>query len=82
MRAKLENWRGLLTGQVVDGRQLLRESLIGPLKFTPEGRQHRFAGEVRFSVYLQGLSVFLLVMASPGGLEPPAYRLGGGRSIH
>jgi len=21
-------------------------------------------------------------VASPGGLEPPAYRLGGGRSIH
>ena len=38
-------WRALLTKQVEDGRQLLREVLAGPLRFTPEGRTYRFEGE-------------------------------------
>ena len=32
------DWRGLLGGSVADGRQLLREVLEAPLRFTPEGR--------------------------------------------
>ncbi len=36
-------WRALLTKHV-EGRELLREVLTGPLRFTPEGRTYRFEG--------------------------------------
>jgi hypothetical protein len=42
VRARLSDWRGRLTRQTQDGRQLLRELLAAPLKFTPEDRQYRF----------------------------------------
>jgi len=42
VRARLSDWRGLLTRQTQDGRQLLRELLAAPLKFIPEDRQYRF----------------------------------------
>jgi hypothetical protein len=38
------NWRGLLTGSIADGRQLLREALSGPLIFTGVGKSYRFKG--------------------------------------
>jgi hypothetical protein len=41
----LDDWRGLLAKHTCDGRQLLREVLTGPLRFTPEGRTYRFEGE-------------------------------------
>ena len=82
VREKLAGWRGLLTRQTQDGRQLLRELLAGPLRFTPENRQYRFEGEVPIGRLLGGVVGASAFMASPGGLEPPAYRLGGGRSIH
>jgi transketolase N-terminal domain/subunit len=44
--AQVERRRSLLTEQVADGRQLLREVLEGPLGFTPEGRSYRFQGDV------------------------------------
>jgi hypothetical protein len=44
----VRDWRTLLaTHQVQDGRQLLREVLAGPLRFTPDGRTYRFEGEAR-----------------------------------
>ena len=46
VRTRLETWRQLLTTQVVDGRQLLRELLTGPLRFFPEHKTYRFEGEV------------------------------------
>ncbi|OFW04611.1 MAG: hypothetical protein A3H96_09485 [Acidobacteria bacterium RIFCSPLOWO2_02_FULL_67_36] len=43
--AHVAQWRELLTtGRVADGRQLLREALEEPLRFTPEGRAYRFEG--------------------------------------
>jgi hypothetical protein len=50
------DWRALLTQQTQDGRQLLRELLARPLKFTPQDRQYRFEGEVPIGRLLSGLS--------------------------
>ena len=35
---RIDGWRALLTKRTLEGRQLLREVLAGPLRFTPEGR--------------------------------------------
>ena len=35
LRAKLADWRGLLTRNVETGRDVLRALLVGPLRFTP-----------------------------------------------
>ena len=51
-------------------------------KFTPDGKQYRFSGEIAIDRVLSGVVGVPTCVASPGGLEPPAYRLGGGRSIH
>ena len=52
----LNTWRSpLATKQVQDGRQLLREMLSGPLRFTPEGRTSRFAGEATFGGMIAGM---------------------------
>jgi phosphoglycolate phosphatase-like HAD superfamily hydrolase len=45
VRERVHEWRQLLTTNIEDGRQLLREVLAGPLRFTPEGRSYRFEGE-------------------------------------
>jgi hypothetical protein len=42
--AKVEHWRSLLDS---NRRQFLREALDGPIAFTPEDKQFRFAGERR-----------------------------------
>jgi hypothetical protein len=67
VRAKLDDWRGLLTRKVEDGRQLLREALVGPLRFTADGRQYRFAGEVPIERLLSGVVGVPTFVASPGG---------------
>jgi hypothetical protein len=81
VRRHLENWRALLTKHVNDGRQLLREVLSGPLKFTPEGRTYRFGGEASFSRLLSGVAGVATFVVRPEGLEPPAYRFEACRSI-
>ncbi|HSL21511.1 MAG TPA: hypothetical protein VK886_08245 [Vicinamibacterales bacterium] len=53
--APLEHWRKLLTANVEDGRQLLREVLEGPLRFTPEQRTYRFEGDVATGRSVAGL---------------------------
>ena len=54
VRQELTQWRSLLTGNVGDGRQLLREVLVGPLTFTPEGDVYRFEGEAGVGKLLSG----------------------------
>ena len=54
VRHQLNDWWRLLTTNVGDGRQLLREILVGPLKFTPEGDVYRFEGEATFGRLLSG----------------------------
>jgi hypothetical protein len=64
---------------------VLRDLLEGhPIRFTPiddtDMRGYRFDGRAKIDGLLSGI-VRVVSMASPGGVEPPAYRLGGGRSI-
>jgi hypothetical protein len=65
--AKLQNWRELLTSNVADGRQLLREVLETPLRFTPEGRTYRFEGTAAAERLLG--HVLPPWMASPAGFD-------------
>ena len=77
---------GVDTRTVQDARPVLRDLLDGhPIRFTSieeaEMRGYRFDGRVQIGGILSEI-VRVVSVASPGGLEPPAYRLGGGRSIH
>jgi site-specific DNA recombinase len=66
----VKGWRALLTKRVEDGRQLLREVLAGPLRFTPEGRTYRFDGEAAVGRLVAGMVGLPTVLASPTGFEP------------
>ncbi len=61
LRARLDQWQAVLTGQPVQGRQILRRLLVGRLVVTPEedarGRcaGHRWAGEASYGRLLGGL---------------------------
>src|SRR5438093_895731 len=65
----VNHWRALLTRRVEDGRQLLREVLEGPLRFTPEGKSYRFEGEIAFGRLLAGMVGVAPLMASPTGSD-------------
>ena len=47
-------WRGLRTGSVVAGRQLLREVLEAPLTFERDGKVYRFSGPVAVGLLIAG----------------------------
>jgi site-specific DNA recombinase len=70
VREHVNGWRALLTKHVSDGRQLLREVLIGPLRFTPDGRSYRFEGEAAIGRLLTGMAGLPTFVASPPGFEP------------
>ena len=73
VRAHLADWRGLLTKHVQDGRALLRQLLVGPLKFIPDGNAYRFEGEAAIGRMLAGtagLASVATFVASPTGFEP------------
>jgi hypothetical protein len=63
----INDWRALLTTHVQDGRQLLREVLAGPLRFTPDGRSYRFEGEAAIGRLFVGIAGLPTVVASPTG---------------
>jgi hypothetical protein len=64
-------WRALLTTKhVKDGRQLLREVLAGPHRFTPEGRSYRFEGEATFGGILSGMAADATFVVAVRGFEP------------
>jgi hypothetical protein len=63
------DWRGLLNGSVQDGRQMLREVLEAPLKFTPDGKTYRFSAPVATGKLIAG-AVLPTCVASPTGFEP------------
>ncbi len=80
-RRKLADWRGVVTRQVTQGRELvvksgrdfLRQLLIAPIVFTPfeeNGRRgYRFAGEALLTGLFAGVLEVTRV-ASPQGFEP------------
>jgi hypothetical protein len=72
VRTCLEDWRGLLARNVQDARQLLREVLEGPLKFTPETGAYRFEGQAAIGRLLGAAGVATFV-ASPTGFEPVSW---------
>jgi DNA invertase Pin-like site-specific DNA recombinase len=67
-REKLTAWRSLLTRQVPDGRELLRQVLVGPLRFTPDGKRYRFEGRAALGQLLTG--AITPFVASPPGFVP------------
>jgi hypothetical protein len=58
LRAKLADWRALLTRNVSEGRAVLRTLLVGPLRFTPvedeRRRGYRFEGLIALDRLLAG----------------------------
>jgi hypothetical protein len=67
VRERVGQWRQFLTKNIEDGRQLLREVLAGPLRFTPEGRSYRFEGEATLGQIVAGIAGLPTVVASPTG---------------
>ena len=68
VQSKVANWRELVAGSVSDGRQLLREVLEAPLRFTPEGKTYRFTAPVATRKLIAGAVV--TYVASPPGTTP------------
>jgi hypothetical protein len=69
VQSKIANWRELVAGSVSDGRQLLREVLEAPLRFTPDGKTYRFTAPIATGKLIAGV-VLPTNMASPPGFEP------------
>ena len=65
VRQELTQWRSLLTANVADGRQLLREVLVGPVRFTPDGDAYRFEGEAAIGRLFMGSAELAPFLASP-----------------
>lgn len=70
VRQRLQDWRGLLTANVQDGRELLRRTLAGPLRFTAEESGYRFDGEAAIGRVLEGVIGVPLFGTSPAGTSP------------
>jgi hypothetical protein len=69
VRARLADWRARLTSHVQDGRELLRRTLAGPMKFTPVAKGYRFEGEAVIGRLLEGVVSGATFVASPGGTD-------------
>ena len=54
VQGAVADWRGLLSGSVADGRQMLGEVLEAPLRFTPDGKTYRFTGPVATGTLITG----------------------------
>ncbi len=72
VQQSVSEWRTLLNGSVADARQMLREVLEAPLRFTPEGQTYRFSGPVATGRLIAGAVVPTRV-ASPSGFEPESW---------
>ena len=76
LRAKLADWRELLTRNVESGRDVLRALLVGPLNFTPvidaRRRGYAFEGAIALDRLVSGVIALptLTGVASPAGFEP------------
>jgi hypothetical protein len=73
LRAKLADWRSLLTRDMITGRGVLRTLLIGPLRFTPvieeRRRGYAFRGAIALDRLIDGIVDLPTNMASPSGLN-------------
>lgn len=70
VRERLTRWRALLTDHVADGRQLLRELLSGPIRFTPERKTgvYKFEGEIALGHLFTGITGVAPFVVSPSGI--------------
>jgi DNA invertase Pin-like site-specific DNA recombinase len=71
VRERLTRWRALLTGDTAAGRELFRQVLTGPIRFTPNTaeRCYRFEGEVALGRLFSGIANLAPFMASPAGRQ-------------
>ena len=73
IRAKLQDWRGLLERNVAEGRAALRALLIGPIRFTPVREERRRGYRFELTIALDGLLAGVIElptkMASPRGID-------------
>lgn len=71
LRAKLDDWRGLLRRNLAEGRAVLRTLLTGPLRFTPiretRRRGYAFEGTIALDRLLAGVVELPTKVASPAG---------------
>jgi hypothetical protein len=67
-RARFKDWRGCLTRNPIEARQVLSTLLDGPIRFKPvdTGIGWSFSGRGRFEPLFFGLT---LTVASPGGVD-------------
>jgi hypothetical protein len=70
VRSRVDDWQALLTRRTTHGRQLLREMLVGPITFTPNGRAYRFEGEASFGRLLSGEAGLPTNVVAVRGIEP------------
>jgi hypothetical protein len=85
LREKLTDWRVMLAADTANARLILDQLLVGRLVFTPAEDTGKPCYRMTGTFALGRTCSELLRshgMASPGGLEPPAPRLGGECSIH
>ncbi|MEN3339851.1 MAG: site-specific recombinase [Acidobacteriota bacterium] len=69
VRRRVEGWRDLLNRRPAQRREVLRQTLAGPITFTPSGRVYRFRGEASFGALVGEASV-ATYMVPLRGFEP------------
>jgi site-specific DNA recombinase len=78
----LTDWQGLLAGQPIQARQILRKLIEGRLVFTPgqdgRGRFYEVAGQATLGPVLAG-TFLAKAMVTPAGFEPAISTLKGSR---
>jgi site-specific DNA recombinase len=70
VRERLARWREMLTGHVAEARELLRETLAGPIRFTPRKQAYEFAGELSLGGLLVGTICLPTNLVPVRGFEP------------
>jgi hypothetical protein len=63
-------WCLNLTQNAPDGRDLLREVLVGPMRFTPRGKSYRFEGEAALGRLLADVIGDATDLVPVRGFEP------------
>ena len=69
LERRLADWRGAMTRNVAQARQLLRRLLVGRIVFTPTAAGVEFVGQVTLGNLLAGIACTNSEVSRPG-LEP------------
>jgi hypothetical protein len=78
LRAKLDDWKGLMCRQTPQARQVLKKLLVGPILFTPNrsARSYEFRATIALDRLLSG-TVFANMVASQTGQSLDVPQIGG-----